>query len=419
MWKQPLIAFLCGLLLTACQFAPNASEGGMELTLWHGINPPPNRDVFNELVNEFNAEHDFRIKPLYVGQPDQQLPKILTSVVGGVPPDILWFGPMLTGQLVELDAIRPIGDWLRNSPVGDRLDPSLLGGMTLEGEIWSIPMATNNIGLFYRPSLFAEAGIETLPQTWDELREVARQLTADLDDDGTPDRYGMLLPLGKGEWTVFTWLPFLYGTGGELIEGNAPDLRSPEAIAALEFWQSLIEDGSVMLSQPERGYELTDYLDGRVAMQLTGPWTLGQLSALDIDYDAMAIPEKTQAATVVGGEHLFVMKTDPKRERAALEFLEFVLSDRFQTRWALGTGYLPATLSARSQPEYQDYLSDRPVLNVFIEQMAGAQSRPILPNYARLSDSLGRAIEQTLLGGEPQAALEDAQERLDRIWPRS
>lgn len=416
-WRPVILALACSLLLTACQMTPSPGDTPLTLTLWHGINPPPNRDVFNELVAEFNAQQsDFQLEALYVGQPDQQLPKILTAVVGGVPPDLLWFTPMITGQLVELGAIRPLDDWFEGSAHQQDLDPALLAGMTLDDQIWSIPMATNNLGLFYRPSLFEAAGIDTLPRTWQELRQVARTLTVDEDGDGRPDRHGILLSLGKGEWTVFTWLGFLYGMRGDLVQDGVPNLVTPEAIAALQFWADLVADGSVKLSQPERGYELNDYLAGRVAMQLTGPWTLGQLEQLDIDYDAMAIPAAEQQATVLGGEQIFVMKTRPEREQAALKFLEFVLSDRFQTQWALGTGYLPVTQTARESEAYQAYISDRPILTVFLEQMSGAHSRPILANYARLSDSLGRAIEQTLLGSDPVTALETAQRRIDRIW---
>lgn len=47
-------------------------------------------------------------------------------------------------------------------------------------------------------------GITELPQTWDELRLVAKKLTDDMNSDLRADRYGLLLPLGKGEWTVFS-----------------------------------------------------------------------------------------------------------------------------------------------------------------------------------------------------------------------
>ncbi|MEO0949521.1 MAG: ABC transporter substrate-binding protein [Cyanobacteria bacterium J06641_5] len=421
---------LCTLLLlglASCATNPpntNTDAGPLHLTLWHGINPPANRDVFNDLVAEFNRRHaDIDIEALYIGQPDGQLPKILTAIVGDVPPDLLWFVPQLTGQLVELDAIRPIDDWLAQSPHRQDLDPALLETMSLGEHLWSVPFATNNAAIFYRPSLFAAAGIDRLPATWDELQDTARRLTADLDGDGRSDRYGMFLSVGKGEWTVFVWLPFLFGAGGELVTPDGqPNLSNPGAIAALSLGTALVQSGWATLSAPERGFELDEFLAGRAAMQVTGPWTLGQLQQTDIDYGVFPFPARNQhqsPAAVVGGENLFVMKTTPERERAAWEFCEYVLSEEFQTAWALGTGYLPANLSSRQSNRYQEFVEQNPVLKVFLEQMNVARSRPIVPGYARLSENFGRAIESALLSRDtPTEALAASQRRLDLAFSR-
>ncbi|NJL00800.1 MAG: ABC transporter substrate-binding protein [Spirulinaceae cyanobacterium SM2_1_0] len=400
---------------------PPPPAGIIHLTLWHGINPPPNRDVFQELVDTFNREHaEIEVEALYVGQSDQQMPKVLTAVIGGEPPDILWFSPTATGQFVELQALRSLDDWFAQLPASQQLDPALLESMRFEGQLWSVPMATNNMGLFYRPSLFAAAGITELPRTWAEWRDAARKLTRDRDGDGQPEQYGMLLPLGKGEWSVFSWLPFLYSAGGEIVANGAPTLIDPGAVAALQLWSDLLADGSALLSQPERGYEQDAFISGRVAMQLTGPWTLGFLPETPVgdDFAVLPIPQQAQPATVLGGESLFVMQTTPEREQAALEFLAYALSEEFQTRWALGTGYLPVNLAARASQTYQDYVAQQPVLRVFLDQMAAGRSRPILPGYARLSDSLGRAIEAVLLGDDPEVALARSQQRLELIWRR-
>jgi multiple sugar transport system substrate-binding protein len=126
----------------------------------------------------------------------------------------------------------------------------------------------------------------------------------------------------------------------------------------------------------------------------------------------MPIPALKRPATVVGGENLFLMKTSPKREKAALEFLEYAIGEEFQTAWALGTGYLPINLKSRQSQTYQNFVEKNPVLRVFLEQMNSARSRPIISGYSRLSENLGRAIEATLLGRNPQDALKEAQDRL-------
>lgn len=418
--KRVAIALVvaCLMTITACQPSntSNSSEV-IHLTLWHGINPPPNRDVFQGLVDRFNQTHPtIQVDSLYVGQSDQQMPKILAAVVGNAPPNLLWYPPMITGELVELQAIRPIEDWLETNPIREQIDPVLFESMQLEDHLWSVPFGVNNVGIFYRPSLFEAAGITQLPTTWSELREVAKTLT---QHNGQP-QYGMVLPLGKGEWTVFTWLPFMWGGGGELLRPDASiQAKNDGAIAALHLWQDLLNDGSAILSQPERGFELDGFLNGRVAMQLTGPWTLGQLAGTNVDFGVMPIPAGTQPATAVGGENLFIFKTTPQEEQAALTFADYVLSEAFQTEWAIGTGYLPVNLRSRQSQKYQAFVAQQPAVNVFLDQAQYGRSRPIAPGYNRISESLGRAIEATLLGkSTPEAALETAQQRLDLIFGR-
>ncbi|MBV8885323.1 MAG: sugar ABC transporter substrate-binding protein, partial [Chroococcidiopsidaceae cyanobacterium CP_BM_RX_35] len=336
-----LVLLVLGILtLEGCQFLPARSvksAGITKVTLWQGVNPPSNRDMLQKLVDQFNREHpEIQVESLYVGQSDQQMPKILAAVVGNAPPDLLWFNPTITGQLVELDAIRPLEDWLAHSTVPlpeideaksvalptdlesnsrsqaavpsapggssfENIDPTLIESMEYQGHTWSVPFGTNNVGVFYRPSLFEAAGIAELPKTWDELRQVARKLTRDLNGDKQIDQHGILLPLGKGEFTVFLWLPFMWSGGGELVNTKASEagarsnipsynVANQGAIAALQFWHNLIEDGSAILSLPERGYEIDAFLKGKVAMQLTGPWTLGQFQATAVDFGVFPIP---------------------------------------------------------------------------------------------------------------------------------
>ncbi len=427
-----LVLLLVGILaLQGCQVLPGRPEAGpgvTRVTLWHGVNPPSNRDVLQVLVDRFNRDHpDIQVESLYVGQAEQLLPKVLAAVVGNVPPELLWFNATITGQLVELNAIRPLEERLAASPVRDEIDPALLESMQYQGHTWSVPFGTNNTSVFYRPSLFKAAGITQLPQTWEELRQVARQLTRDTNGDNRVDQHGILLPLGKGEFAVFLWLPFMWSGGGELVSagnqeaGAMPTGKTPSytlenqgAIAALQFWQDLISDGSAVLSLPERGFELDGFLGGKVAMQLTGPWTLGQFKATSVDFGVFPIPSATRRATGVGGENLFVCKTRPEQEQAAMTFAEYVLSEEFQTEWAIGTGYLPVNLKARQSAKYQAFVAEQPAVKVFLEQAKYGRSRPIFPGYNRMSDSLGRAIEAVLLGkSSPSEALKDAQRRLN------
>ena len=407
------------LFLGSCSNQKQTSSSEVtEITFWHGINPPENRDIFQELVDNFNRKNpDIRVNAIYIGQPDAQLPKILAATVSNQPPDILWFVAQIAGKLNQLGVLLPLDNWFHDSAIKAEIDPAMFGSMELDGHILSVPFATNNAAVFYRPSLFKQAGITDIPQTWKDLQQTAQKLTQDQNNDGRPEQKGIYLSLGKGEWTVFVWLPFIYSAGGDLLQSGQPNLVNQGAIAALQFGADLVQDGVAVLSPPERGYEIDDLIAGKVAMQITGPWTLAQLKSTNIDYDVFPIPVAQEPAAVIGGENLFVFKTTPEREQASLRFLEYVLSEEFQTAWALGTGYLPVNTKSQQSEAYQNFVAENPVVKVFLDQMQWAKSRPIIPQYNRLSENLGRAIEASLLGKQtPEEALKRSQQRLELIF---
>jgi multiple sugar transport system substrate-binding protein len=409
-----IILCLSVVFLSACQ-SPAKKSGVTHITLWQGINPPINRDVFQKLVAQFNQTHpDIQVESIFAGAVEQQLPKVLTAVVGNVPPDLLVFYPQMTGKLVELGAIQPLDDWLDKLPLKSEIFPNILDELKINGHLWSAPFYTSNIGIFYRPKLFEAAGITQLPKTWEELQQVAKKLTIDRNGDKRPEQYGILLPLGKEEWTVVTWFPFLLSAGGNVLTNNQPNLANPAAISALQFWQNLLKDGSATLSLPERGYEEDAFLTGRVAMQITGPWSY--ITKSNVDYAAMPIPNNVKPATVTGTGNIYLMNTTPQKKQASLKFLEYVMSADFQKEWAMGTNFLPINNQVAQDEEYQQYLNQKPWLKVFQEQIHVASYRPVINGYSRLSESLGRAIEAALLGQSPEKALKEAQERLELFW---
>ena len=80
-WVFWLCAIATGLICYACTPVstqdPATGNQPIELNLWQGINPPPNRDVFDRLVDRFNANHlDIQVNSIYAGQSEQQMPKI-------------------------------------------------------------------------------------------------------------------------------------------------------------------------------------------------------------------------------------------------------------------------------------------------------------------------------------------------------
>ena len=85
--------------------------------------------------------------------------------------------------------------------------------------------------------------MDSPPETWDELREMAKTLTKD-------GMFGMAFQGARtGDWITSDFLPIMWGNGGELWDPTTYTaegyVNSPEAVAALEMRAMVADDKSV------------------------------------------------------------------------------------------------------------------------------------------------------------------------------
>ena len=386
--------------------APQAEESKtekVELIFWHGIEGKHKNDLIKQKIADFNQNSSFaHIVLQNYGAADQLSAKLMTAVAGDSKPDLLWWAPQQFGLLVESDLLTPFDDLIAGDKTfqQDDIFPGLWEASTINGKIYSIPFETNNLAVYYNRDLFEKAGIKEPPKTWDELAEAAQKLTADLDGDGKTDRYGLQLPLGKNEWTVWTWQTFLWQAGGEFYDPAAKKVvfNTKAGAVALDFWINLIDKGVASFSEPEAGYKIGDFLAGRVAMMINGPWNLGELQAQSQiqNYGSFPLPKNKTAATNIGGEHIALLSDSPKKAKAAWEFVKYLVSPEFQVDWSIKTGYIPISSQAIESKEYQDFLQKNPFMSTFANQMKVGRARPAIAKYTRYSSILGRALEKAL-----------------------
>lgn len=402
----------------------------IELEFWHGIEAPENQKVLEELVKKFEETHpNIKIKIVNYGAQDKAVPKIMSAVQAGTPPDLVWLNPAQTGFFAEAGVLAPVEDFIKNDPSFNKDDvyEGLWELGTYKGKIYTAPFDTNNLAIYYNKELFKEAGLDPEAYmgkalTWEEFRELAKKLTKDKDGDGKIDQYGFMVPFGRLEWTVWTWEVFLWSAGGELLteDQSKPIFASEAGIKALQYWVDLVyKDKVAKLSEANAGYKLDDFFAGRVAMMINGPWNFPVLKSegwLE-KTGVMLMPYDKRIATNIGGENLFIFKTTPEREKAAWEFAKFVMSPEFQVPWALKTGYLPVCKSALENPEYKKFLEENVFIKIYVENLQYGKARPPVPQYPEMSAAIGQAIEAALLQKkDPETALKEAQAKIEELF---
>ena len=125
----------------------------------------------------------------------------------------------------------------------DLFPASVLSVLETDGRLYAIPTALSLHNLYYNVDLFAQAGLDRLPTSWeserldwDEYASMVRKLTLDTDGDGQPNRFGtQTLGFGSIGFTmVGMWGVHLFNLAGTEWYGD-----TPEAIAALERMAAL------------------------------------------------------------------------------------------------------------------------------------------------------------------------------------
>ena len=403
-----LIFTACGKKDSVKADDKSASTGNVELVFWHGIESPDSVAILESKIKEFESKNpSITVKAQNYGAADQVNGKIMTAIAGSKAPDLMWWAPAYTGQLAKTGNLVKIEDLIKSDSSFDKNDvyQGLWDVSTYKGEIWTVPFSANNLGLYYNKKHFKEAGID--PQsikTWDDLLAVSKKLTK-------ADRMGFQVPLGNSEWTVWTWQTLLWQAGGEFLSevSDKAAFNTAAGINALQFWTDLVQKEKVAsFSEPDAGYKTDDFLAGRVSMMINGPWNYGTLEDASknsgFEYGVIMLPSagkyavdgKGRNATNIGGENLFLFKSNADRESAAWKFSKFIMSGDFQVDWAIKTGYLPVSKSAAANTQYQDFLKENEFIKTYSDQMQFGKARPSIPEYVKISEYLGKEIEKTL-----------------------
>jgi multiple sugar transport system substrate-binding protein len=117
--------------------------------------------------------------------------------------------------------------------------PIWTASFTVNGKLYGLPFDSYSGLLYYNKSMFKEAGIQSPPKTWDELRADAKKLT-----NKSKGVYGYALQSALGETqTCDSFARFLWPWGGRFINTATHKVlvNDPKSIKGIEFRQSLME----------------------------------------------------------------------------------------------------------------------------------------------------------------------------------
>ena len=173
-------------------------------TYWGGANEV----IVQQMLDKYEEENG--IKVYFVPQSD--LDTKLKSVANGAEsPDVVIWDRWETVRYINEDRFVCIDDYMSESGVeADDFQQEALAEMSQDGKYYGIPLDIDVWGLWINVTALNEAGIQELPDTWDELRTAAVALT-EKDASGKMTRAGMNMKISGSFYS------FLLTAGGEIL----------------------------------------------------------------------------------------------------------------------------------------------------------------------------------------------------------
>lgn len=279
-----LLAF--GLLGASC--APSAAPPGpTTLEFWGGWTGP-DAEVMKEIVGEWNADHPDAQVNLTLQPWSQTYDQFLVSASSHSAPDILAMHPPEMEQFSALGLLLPLDEVVADTAIrAEAYNPTVWAANQVGGRLYGIPLDQQMYGLYYNTDLAKAAGvtIPSEPMTAAQYLDVLRRLTVDAHgrhpgeagfDAGDVAHYGV--NMFTNHHAFYQWWG-LYNQFADVTffsaDGKSCAWDLDKAARAWQFLQDLVYVQQVA-PQGQTDYA-RDFLTGRTAMLVDGPWRRPQL----------------------------------------------------------------------------------------------------------------------------------------------
>lgn len=149
------------------------SDGKTVITFWTNATTGEGKTYFADIVKQFESTHKnvkVETQAIQDGDFDGKLQTALQDPSSA--PDVFFQrGGQKLRDMVDAGQLKDITKGL--DPAVKKSVGSAIDATTVDGKLYGIPYAVTPGGIWYSKDLFAKAGIEGTPTTWDELKTVS------------------------------------------------------------------------------------------------------------------------------------------------------------------------------------------------------------------------------------------------------
>ncbi|MBP2410356.1 MULTISPECIES: ABC transporter substrate-binding protein [Brachybacterium] len=348
------------------------------------------------------------IDPVYIpGYTDPTNTRLITAFASGAGPDIFLISPGDFLRYYNGGVLEDLTPYMEQEAIDD-FYPQALATRTVDDRIYGLPMEQEPLAIFYDVAAFEEQGLSEgdLPTTWEQMLELGQTMTGG-------ERAGLVLETLPGYYQNFTFYPWLWQTGADVIDAASqrPIFDSDGAIQALQLFQDAIRTGAAPRTRPANGDIVSAMTGGYAAMWQGGIFDVAALTqnAPDYDYGVFTLPAPSGAdsVTCLGG-WAWCVNARGRDPEAAARFTVEVMGSMSQESIDAGVawnGVAKGNIAARASVTEaigNDGAFENPILQQFRDEiLPTGRAEPRFPPV--IYKTVSNAIQATMLGGADAA----------------
>ncbi|NOZ28112.1 MAG: ABC transporter substrate-binding protein [Chloroflexi bacterium] len=401
--------------MPAAPQAPAAPKGPVKIVYWRSLTGAKG-EAQDELVRRFNeSQNEVEVDVQFQGAYGELVQKLQAALAANEVPDVVLLDSPFVVLFAKDGVLVPLDDFVADPDTGLDIDNMLSGLISdcyYQEKLYALPLMRSTPLLYYNRDMFKEVGLpDRVPDTWDEFREFSKVLTK--EEDGQIVRQGVSFTMGR---TSAHWYfqAAIYSFGGEVSDEDFNILlEEPEAVAAAQFWQDLVFKDKTAKPGIDEGGSHGDFLNRRVGMVFASTGSMsGLMRKADFEVGAGMIPKQVRRMVPVGGSVIAMISKDAAKQKAAWEFMKFMVSPESNYYVVEQTGYLPTSQATLEYPPMVEYFEKYPERKVALEQLKYARPQASVISLPRGTEILRQAVEKLLVGGipAPQVMAEAAEE---------
>ncbi|MGJ8609997.1 MAG: extracellular solute-binding protein, partial [Octadecabacter sp.] len=331
--------------------------------------------------------------------------KVAAAIPAGEGPDVVQLFYGWLNDYVQADLIQPLPtDTFPTDQIDADFFP-MVQAMKLDGSYWALPTAVRSLALFYNERLFEEAGIESPPETLEELMEVAAALTK-RDGAGNITSVGLTAGMTAQDHHWFReGLVRQFGGEPYLDDYHTVNYNDEAGVAALEYYTNMFMSDDPITSIGFMDEPQAAFKAGLAGMHIDGSFRIGSLADIrGLEWGVAELPaaaDGTQSNYSSYWVNAITTKAEGEKYDAAVLFMEYLTSDEAMQVWLDVVGELPAKPSVGMTEEN----ANDPVFGPFIRGLEYAHTTKFVDESAQRQLLVEMVERVQLQGMEPAESL--------------